>query len=139
MVKYTEEDIKKWAEHVASFCIIDIKLAEKIARERIIYLEKSIEKLEIGQRRQWKANRAKLLKLAKKKRPLRELKFAEEVLQILAARNRHKYTDYDERIREMTVKAAQGKIKHKDIKMMAMKARVRKKRNNAEIPISVGC
>lgn len=116
----TEEDIKKaWARRLASLTNIDIESAMEIADEKLEYQQKKIYEMECRQDAHFSVMREKLIKKMYRENPLRRIENAEHAYAILAASNRHNFTDYDDRLAEARELAELGEIDRDDVKQYA--------------------
>lgn len=127
-IKIKSEKQKKeiWARRLAKLSGITFSEALDIASEKEEYKEKQIEELESRQCEHYSVKRESLKGRIERSNPLRHITNREHALAILEASNRHRNTNYDEKLREARELVKTGDIDYSEVRDFAL----RNKKNN---------
>jgi hypothetical protein len=119
--KNQEEIIEAWAKRLSKLVEIDYEEAMNIAKEKIEYKEEKIAEVEERQTEHYSVKRQKLINKMYRENPLRRIIDECHARAIIAASDRHNYTDYEYLLEEGRELAMMGDIEKSEIKNYARK------------------
>lgn len=113
----TPEEIKEaWCVRLAKLTDIDIEEAREIADEKLEYKQDAIDRLNDKQVERYSSRRQKIINAKERENPLRRIENEGHADAIIAASNRHRYTQYDYRIEEAKEMVRLGEMDASEIK-----------------------
>jgi hypothetical protein len=109
----------KWAKRLSKLADISFEAAVVIAEEKLEYKQNQIDIMDDRQFENYSERRQKLINKMMRENPLRRIEDEEHANRIVGASNRHKNSNYEEKLEELRNDAKWGLIDYADVRERA--------------------